>query len=164
MARTRWSSDDTKALMILIWLTGIVMNSSKSKTGLLISLQQDQDFRPSWNTWRLRIQISKHLDHQFNLPAHQGGNCRYSFPPLCILLHSLYACNEPFSMSKFRSLRVETKVQNRRVRVNFNKLDLRKLSLVNSRRIYQHNWTIAHRTVKDLKPSSLSTQCRTWVI
>lgn len=31
--------------------TGRFMNSSKSKTGLFTSWQQDQDLRPSWNTW-----------------------------------------------------------------------------------------------------------------
>jgi hypothetical protein len=30
------------------------MNSSKSKTGLFTVLQQDQDLRPSWNTYHLR--------------------------------------------------------------------------------------------------------------
>jgi negative regulator of sigma E activity len=32
----------------------MAINSSKSKTGLLTVLQQDQDLRPSWNTYHLR--------------------------------------------------------------------------------------------------------------
>jgi hypothetical protein len=34
--------------------TAMTINSSKSKTGLLTVLQQDQDLRPSWNTYHLR--------------------------------------------------------------------------------------------------------------
>jgi hypothetical protein len=36
------------------FLTAMPMNSSKSKTGLFTVLQQDQDLRPSWNTYHLR--------------------------------------------------------------------------------------------------------------
>jgi hypothetical protein len=35
-------------------LTAMAINSSKSKTGLLTVLQQDQDLRPSWNIYHLR--------------------------------------------------------------------------------------------------------------
>lgn len=59
------------------FLTEMPMNSSKSKTGLFTVLQQDQDLRPSWNTYHLRWSGEEGGDLG-DSPERQGG--RYKLP------------------------------------------------------------------------------------
>lgn len=61
-------------------LTAMAINSSKSKTGLLTVLQQDQDLRPSWNIYHLRRSGGEGADAG-DLPGRQGG--RYKLPLYC---------------------------------------------------------------------------------
>lgn len=67
-----WKSKFAKNANRNCLLTAMAINSSKSKTGLLTVLQQDQDLRPSWNTYHLRWS-GEEVTIQETLPEHQGG-------------------------------------------------------------------------------------------